>query len=345
MKQWKNILERGDYIGSFKGLDKLALKPEVISAQKPIFRFGYEGGLVCRRELRSEEEYLKSFTPFVNKKTAEYLDMMRKAWFEPNGLDESVYDMFFGAVKTEAEAIEEQREVEEEPESPIALPALRWRWGNRSLPPAPVSVAPPSTASLPGWARGSLDTRPTSNPQPPSVGGGGSAAAAAALPSRVYEDLEATRVDLEGVQDTLEKIHDLQEMVVELRQSNSPAQAIAEAEAEIESLYRRMGLTPGEVKQMIRETAAEMREVPRDVKNSIEFHSLKAWFEHLGMETKKEYIEYARVYGISSQFVASSRKSNLDSIIYGFLKAGHRAPPSLHRAMENAFNRPKETRR
>jgi len=119
MKQWRNILERGDYIGSFKGLDKLALKPEIPSEQEGL-RLAYEGGLVYRRELRTEEEYLKSFTPFVNKKDAASLTRMRKGLFEPNCICESLLGSFNTAERTEAEAV---RDEEEYPAGAEAVPA------------------------------------------------------------------------------------------------------------------------------------------------------------------------------------------------------------------------------
>jgi hypothetical protein len=113
MKHWRGILQRADddWTASARGLDTLALKPKILSEQKPIFRLGYEGGLVCRRELRSEENYLKSFTPFVNKKTPEYLRQKRNASFEPNGIDDSFFTL--GGERTEAGAIEEEEEYTE----------------------------------------------------------------------------------------------------------------------------------------------------------------------------------------------------------------------------------------
>lgn len=116
MKKWRGILQRGDdvWTASSRGLDTLALKPEIISEQKPIFRFGYRGGLVCRRELRSEEAYLKSFTPFFNKKTPDYLKRLRTAFFEPNGEgEESLLETWLslGGGRSEGLTIEQEEEL------------------------------------------------------------------------------------------------------------------------------------------------------------------------------------------------------------------------------------------
>ena len=116
MKKWRNILQRKEdvWTSSFRGLDTLALKPEIISEQKPIFRLGYRGGLVCRRELRSEEAYLKSFTPFFNKKTPDYLKRLRTAFYEPNGEgEESLLETWLslGGGRSEGLTIEQEEEL------------------------------------------------------------------------------------------------------------------------------------------------------------------------------------------------------------------------------------------
>jgi hypothetical protein len=87
--------------------------PELPSEQKPIFRLGYTGGLVCRRELRTEEAFLKSFTPFVNKKKHDYLKRLRTALFEPSGDEASLIDRWLslGGIRTEQLTIEQQEEI------------------------------------------------------------------------------------------------------------------------------------------------------------------------------------------------------------------------------------------
>ena len=324
MKKWRNILQRDDYIVSFKGLDSLALKPEIPSEQKPIFRLGYEGGIVCRRELRTEEEYLKDFTPFVNKKTSEYLEAMRKAWFEPNGLEDSVYDMFFGNARTEADAVEEEEEF------------IHDDW-------ASLLARTEEASTLASDARGIFERHVPSSEAHGMVGGGGSVAAAAAtaLPYGGSEDLEAKRAELERVQDTLQRIHEIKEELIRLRQpreeggaggGRAPMLTAADegrAEVELERLYRSLGHTPGEVKDMMKESEAELRVVPPEAQETPEFKAWERYFERTGKRTRGEQVEHARTLGVSTKFVASAKRTNHAAIIYGLLKAGKRAPPTV----------------
>lgn len=331
MKQWKNILQRGDdvFTASSRGLDRLALKPEIPSEQKPIFRLGYEGGLVCRRELRSEEEYLKSFTPFVNKKTPEYLEAMRKAWFEPNGLDDSIYDMFFGGQRTAADAVREQEEFEDEEESVFSF-------GPSATLFSHFNDAEETVASD---IRGILERHEPSSEARASVadaiGGGG---VSAALPYGGSEDLEAKRTELERVQDTLQKIHEIQEKVTRLRQPPEEGVVraplivggvIERAEAEIERLYRSMGRSPGEIKAMMKESEVELRYVPEEVQESVEFKSWQSYFERTGKNSRSEQVEHARSLGVTTRFVAPAKRTNHAAIIYGLLKAGKRPPLTI----------------
>ena len=356
MKQWRNILQRGDdvWTASSRGLDKLALKPEIISEQKPVFRLGYEGGLVFRRELRSEEEFLKDFTPFVNKKTSEYLEEMRKAWFEPNGLDDSIYDMFFGGERTAAEAVREQEEYEheeeefihddwaslfsgaEEPLSTVAsdIRGILERHEPSSEARASVggggSVAAAAAAGLPGWARGSLDTKLTS-----VVGGG---AASSGLPIRGYEDLEATRAELERTGPILQQIHTIQEHLVRLRQppeDGTPrapllvASQITRLEGQLVSLYQSMGKTPGEIREMMRASEVELRKVSSEVLESAEYKEWDRFLASKGLLTRQQRVAYARSIGVGPAYIAAGKRTNHAAIIKGLLEAGKRAPPTL----------------
>ena len=117
MALWVGNIRRKTDEFAFKarGLDTLALaKAAAPSENKPVFNWHLRGGLVFRHELRSEEEFLKSFTPFVNKKTPEQLKRLRKAFFEPNGKGESLIDewLSLAGIKGEGMSIEEQEELE-----------------------------------------------------------------------------------------------------------------------------------------------------------------------------------------------------------------------------------------
>jgi hypothetical protein len=91
MSLWSGILQRKDdeWTSSFRGLDGIEAKPKIYSENTPVFT--HQGtNLVNRKELRQEEAYLKDYTPFVSKKSPEYLRQLRnEEWGGSNGTEES----------------------------------------------------------------------------------------------------------------------------------------------------------------------------------------------------------------------------------------------------------------
>lgn len=75
---------RDEWTSSLSGLDGLEAKPEIYNENIPAFKHN-PVHLVVRKELRSDEAFLRDFTPFNNKKDAEYLNKMRLTeWLDAN---------------------------------------------------------------------------------------------------------------------------------------------------------------------------------------------------------------------------------------------------------------------
>jgi hypothetical protein len=116
MSLWRGILQqrRDEWASSLRGLDGIEAKPEIHNENVPVFR--HQGtGLVIRRELRSEEVYLKDYTPFKNKKDAEYLKRIRLMEWLGSDLEEALtIEQFLAGLRgedTAEEAYEAQDDV------------------------------------------------------------------------------------------------------------------------------------------------------------------------------------------------------------------------------------------
>lgn len=115
MSLWRGILQqrRDEWASSLRGLDGIEAKPEIYNENIPVFK--HQGtGLVIRRELRSEEAYLKDYTPFKNKKDADYLKRMRLMEWLGSDLEEAgTIEDFLAGLRGEATA-EEAYDAEED---------------------------------------------------------------------------------------------------------------------------------------------------------------------------------------------------------------------------------------
>jgi hypothetical protein len=93
MSLWRGILQqrRDEWTSSLRGLDGIEAKPEIYNENIPAFRHNGTS-LVVRNELRSDEAFLRDFTPFDNKKGIEYLNKMRASeWLDANMPDTSLF--------------------------------------------------------------------------------------------------------------------------------------------------------------------------------------------------------------------------------------------------------------
>jgi len=108
MSLWRGILQqrRDEWTSSLRGLDGIEEKPEIYNENIPAFR--HNGAkLGFTKDLRTDEQAQKDFTPFQNKKSAEYLTQLRKAEWEGSNF---VNDM----LNREAEeAYQAQEEIDE----------------------------------------------------------------------------------------------------------------------------------------------------------------------------------------------------------------------------------------
>ena len=105
MSLWRGILQqrRDEWTSSLRGLDGIEAKPKIYNENIPVFRHN-EPHLVVRRELRSEEAYLKTYTPFKNKKDAKYLERIRAEWLGSNLDDDLSLEGFLAQIRGELTA-------------------------------------------------------------------------------------------------------------------------------------------------------------------------------------------------------------------------------------------------
>lgn len=84
MSLWRGILQRRDdeWTSSLRGLDGREAKPKIYNENIPVF--AHQGAkLGFNKDLRTDEQAQKDFTPFVNKKSPEYLARMRNTeWLD-----------------------------------------------------------------------------------------------------------------------------------------------------------------------------------------------------------------------------------------------------------------------
>lgn len=116
MSLFRILQERRDeWISSLRGLDGIEAKPKIYNEMIPVFahcgpRLGFN------KDLRTDEQAQKDFTPFINKKPQEYLDKLRASeWLDanmPNTIQERVQSFFtgLGGGRTAREAYVEQDE-------------------------------------------------------------------------------------------------------------------------------------------------------------------------------------------------------------------------------------------
>ena len=113
----RSILQRrGDeWTSSLRGLDGIEAKPKFHNENVPVFKH-HGTNLVVRKELRSDEAFLKDFTPFKGKKDAYYLSRLRKEWLDSNVDDSLTLEGFFasiGGYETAAEVYEAEEDLGE----------------------------------------------------------------------------------------------------------------------------------------------------------------------------------------------------------------------------------------
>lgn len=93
---------RDEWTSSFRGLDGIEAKPEIYNENIPAFR--HQGArLGFKKDLRTDEQAQKDFTPFVNKKSPEYLASLRNSEWEGSNPTELGFAAFFNPEAAEAE--------------------------------------------------------------------------------------------------------------------------------------------------------------------------------------------------------------------------------------------------
>jgi hypothetical protein len=123
----RGILQRrGDeWTSSLRGLDGIEAKPRFHNENVPVFKH-HGTNLVIKKELRSDEAFLKDFTPFKGKKDAYYLKRLRKEWLDSNVDDSLTLEGFLasiGGYETAAEVYEAEEDLEssEDDEFPASV--------------------------------------------------------------------------------------------------------------------------------------------------------------------------------------------------------------------------------
>ena len=98
MSLWRGILQRRDdeWTSSLRGLDGIEAKPVFHNENIPAFKHN-PVHLVVRKELRSEEDFLMDFTPFICKKTEEEKARLRQGWLGSNTEDKDALQAFLNA--------------------------------------------------------------------------------------------------------------------------------------------------------------------------------------------------------------------------------------------------------
>jgi len=102
MSLWRGILQRRDdeWTSSLRGLDGIEAKPVFHNENIPAFRH-HGAKLGFKKDLRTDEQAQKDFSPFVNKKLREYLKNLRSGWYGSN-LDTGFLDFLLSPEEAEA---------------------------------------------------------------------------------------------------------------------------------------------------------------------------------------------------------------------------------------------------
>jgi hypothetical protein len=98
MSLWRGILQRRDdeWTSSLRGLDGIEAKPEIYNENIPAFR--HNGAkLGFKKDLRTDEQAQKDFTPFKNKKEPSVLKKLRQDWLGSN-FDMNLEDWIAGVL-------------------------------------------------------------------------------------------------------------------------------------------------------------------------------------------------------------------------------------------------------
>lgn len=118
MSLWRGILQRRDdeWTSSLRGLDGIEAKPVFHNENIPAFKHN-PVHLVVRKELRSEEDFLMDFTPFICKKTEEEKARLRQGWLGSNLEGDALKD--FLTALWGGETAEEAYEAQDEAGEPV----------------------------------------------------------------------------------------------------------------------------------------------------------------------------------------------------------------------------------
>jgi hypothetical protein len=92
MSLWRGILQqrRDEWASSLRGLDGIEAKPQIYNENIPVFAH-HGAKLGFKKDLRTDEQAQKDFTPFVNKKSPEYLARMRNTEWLDSEMPETTF--------------------------------------------------------------------------------------------------------------------------------------------------------------------------------------------------------------------------------------------------------------